>query len=214
MTAPAKTISPEHVQSAIDAVLGIDPSQAPIDPVELNERLSIPQPGVTEALTFVFSHSSTKNVHRAAPQVYVALEAANLAFPEEMKVELKSKAFVTAMTGVTTESLAAAKGTGQVESALKERQPALVSFVEQQFARDGSFAKKLSIDDRAGVYALALGAIRAVDKHLLGPEKPATASKEPGRNEPCHCGSGKKYKKCHGNDTRTGTDDRDLPETA
>ena len=21
---------------------------------------------------------------------------------------------------------------------------------------------------------------------------------EPGRNDPCHCGSGKKYKKCHG----------------
>jgi preprotein translocase subunit SecA len=35
-----------------------------------------------------------------------------------------------------------------------------------------------------------------------------------GRNDPCPCGSGKKYKKCHGNDTRTGTDDRDLPETA
>ena len=30
--------------------------------------------------------------------------------------------------------------------------------------------------------------------------KPATvhAAPKPGRNEPCHCGSGKKYKKCHG----------------
>ena len=27
---------------------------------------------------------------------------------------------------------------------------------------------------------------------------PVTATKEPGRNEPCPCGSGKKYKKCHG----------------
>lgn len=26
----------------------------------------------------------------------------------------------------------------------------------------------------------------------------ATSSKTPGRNEPCHCGSGKKFKKCHG----------------
>jgi preprotein translocase subunit SecA len=26
----------------------------------------------------------------------------------------------------------------------------------------------------------------------------AVSSKEPGRNDPCHCGSGKKYKKCHG----------------
>ena len=30
--------------------------------------------------------------------------------------------------------------------------------------------------------------------------KPSTRSveKQPGRNEPCHCGSGKKFKKCHG----------------
>jgi hypothetical protein len=28
--------------------------------------------------------------------------------------------------------------------------------------------------------------------------EPATSEKEPGRNDPCPCGSGKKYKKCHG----------------
>ncbi len=28
--------------------------------------------------------------------------------------------------------------------------------------------------------------------------KPISVEKTPGRNEPCHCGSGKKYKKCHG----------------
>ncbi|RMH12537.1 MAG: hypothetical protein D6701_13435 [Gemmatimonadetes bacterium] len=27
---------------------------------------------------------------------------------------------------------------------------------------------------------------------------PVAAEKEPGRNDPCPCGSGKKYKKCHG----------------
>jgi uncharacterized protein YecA (UPF0149 family) len=29
-----------------------------------------------------------------------------------------------------------------------------------------------------------------------GPSAPPT--KKPGRNDPCWCGSGKKYKKCHG----------------
>jgi preprotein translocase subunit SecA len=29
-------------------------------------------------------------------------------------------------------------------------------------------------------------------------QKPYIAEKKPGRNEPCHCGSGKKYKRCHG----------------
>ncbi|MBN1563106.1 MAG: SEC-C domain-containing protein [Anaerolineae bacterium] len=27
--------------------------------------------------------------------------------------------------------------------------------------------------------------------------KPIIAPKRPGRNDPCWCGSGKKYKKCH-----------------
>ena len=29
-------------------------------------------------------------------------------------------------------------------------------------------------------------------------QQPVRAEKTPGRNEPCHCGSGKKYKLCHG----------------
>jgi len=29
-------------------------------------------------------------------------------------------------------------------------------------------------------------------------QKPYIAEKKPGRNDPCHCGSGKKYKRCHG----------------
>ena len=31
-----------------------------------------------------------------------------------------------------------------------------------------------------------------------GPKKPISVDKSPGRNDPCPCGSGKKYKKCHG----------------
>jgi SWIM/SEC-C metal-binding protein len=35
-------------------------------------------------------------------------------------------------------------------------------------------------------------------QRLLNPPEPARAPQLPGRNEPCHCGSGKKFKKCHG----------------
>ena len=35
-------------------------------------------------------------------------------------------------------------------------------------------------------------------ERLLNPPKPETAEKKVGRNEPCLCGSGKKYKKCCG----------------
>ena len=33
---------------------------------------------------------------------------------------------------------------------------------------------------------------------LMHPPAPVIAAKAPGRNDPCSCGSGKKYKKCHG----------------
>ena len=33
---------------------------------------------------------------------------------------------------------------------------------------------------------------------LINPQKPKIAEKKVGRNEPCPCGSGKKYKKCCG----------------
>jgi len=35
-------------------------------------------------------------------------------------------------------------------------------------------------------------------ERLLNPQQPVTVEKKVGRNEPCPCGSGKKYKKCCG----------------
>ncbi len=39
-----------------------------------------------------------------------------------------------------------------------------------------------------------LVALRLLEK----PVKPVHVKETPGRNDPCPCGSGKKYKKCHG----------------
>ena len=52
--------------------------------------------------------------------------------------------------------------------------------------------KDLTPDDTAARAALRAGQERRQTS------APATATKTPGRNEPCHCGSGRKYKKCHG----------------
>ena len=38
----------------------------------------------------------------------------------------------------------------------------------------------------------------APEKEEKKPAKPVTRSDKVGRNDPCPCGSGKKYKKCHG----------------
>ena len=40
--------------------------------------------------------------------------------------------------------------------------------------------------------------LRAAPSEAKEAQKPYIAEKKPGRNDPCHCGSGKKYKKCHG----------------
>ncbi|MCH7530825.1 MAG: preprotein translocase subunit SecA [Gemmatimonadetes bacterium] len=66
--------------------------------------------------------------------------------------------------------------------------------------------------DELGMSARASGVATGVARAAGGPDprqlstnrgerperKPVSVQKEPGRNDPCPCGSGKKYKKCHG----------------
>jgi hypothetical protein len=60
---------------------------------------------------------------------------------------------------------------------------------------------KFAIDERLRLHGVApvfeeesgMG-----DEPEAAPEPPKTAAAPPGRNDPCPCGSGKKYKKCHG----------------
>jgi preprotein translocase subunit SecA len=40
-----------------------------------------------------------------------------------------------------------------------------------------------------------------VAQQARGPQRPVTTGDKIGRNEPCPCGSGKKYKRCHGANT-------------
>jgi preprotein translocase subunit SecA len=52
-----------------------------------------------------------------------------------------------------------------------------------------------------GVMASAEGTATqgvSVGGRMIRPDQPLEVDQEPGRNDPCPCGSGKKYKKCHG----------------
>jgi preprotein translocase subunit SecA len=40
--------------------------------------------------------------------------------------------------------------------------------------------------------------MRPVQPNMPRQQEPVRVEKVPGRNEPCYCGSGKKYKLCHG----------------
>lgn len=56
-------------------------------------------------------------------------------------------------------------------------------------------------DERANAFGSAIWAVYDLRQiwHSLGPRvDPLRKAAEPGRNDPCPCGSGKKYKKCHG----------------
>ena len=56
--------------------------------------------------------------------------------------------------------------------------------------------------EKGWMYTIELEAEKPEDtgdlERLLNPQEPVTAEKKVGRNEPCPCGSGKKYKKCCG----------------
>jgi uncharacterized protein len=56
-------------------------------------------------------------------------------------------------------------------------------------------------EDRANAFGSALWAVYDLRQiwQSLGPRaEPVRKEASPGRNDPCPCGSGKKYKKCHG----------------
>jgi hypothetical protein len=65
---------------------------------------------------------------------------------------------------------------------------------------------KFAIDERLRLHGLAplfeTESVLDADPEEKGPEvpspQPKKAAEAPGRNDPCPCGSGKKYKKCHG----------------
>lgn len=56
-------------------------------------------------------------------------------------------------------------------------------------------------DDRANAFGAAIWSVYDLHRiwHSLGPRQaPARKDDNPGRNDPCWCGSGRKFKKCHG----------------
>lgn len=57
-------------------------------------------------------------------------------------------------------------------------------------------------EEKGWKYTITLEADKPEDvfdlERLLNPPKPTKAGKKVARNEPCPCGSGKKYKKCCG----------------
>ena len=59
-----------------------------------------------------------------------------------------------------------------------------------------TIANKEEVDSRGDNYAVNENDLADTEEAIK--QMPIKVEKMPGRNEPCPCGSGKKYKNCHG----------------
>ena len=79
-----------------------------------------------------------------------------------------------------------------------EKSPAVVSVQTEERLKEVASI----FEENGWKYTIGLEPDKPEDitalERLLNPPKPKIAEKKVGRNEPCPCGSGKKYKKCCG----------------
>jgi len=109
---------------------------------------------------------------------------------------------------VVTEALAAVEGLAdkppheRIAPALAETQPHIYRKLADLLAEDVK-EEAMTADTAAAIIKPTQVVIEAFDAALSGrrpgqAQGTVVAAAKPGRNEPCPCGSGKKYKKCHG----------------
>ena len=60
------------------------------------------------------------------------------------------------------------------------------------------FTVQVAVEQRQQAQNVETGRGAHVEAQGEGPRKPFVAKREPRRNDPCPCGSGRKYKKCCG----------------
>ncbi len=79
-----------------------------------------------------------------------------------------------------------------------EKKPAIVSVQTEERLKEVA----LIFEEKGWKYTIGLEPDKPEDitnlEILLNPPKPKITEKKVGRNEPCPCGSGNKYKKCCG----------------
>jgi preprotein translocase subunit SecA len=120
--------------------------------------------------------------------------AANRLYRAQLEPNVRLSApRISAMSGPTDTAGTGAVGSGMAAGAPptpapRPRQP---EFSAAGVATAAAVDDSLKPDDSAARAALATGGRQ-------GAAEPVSVEKEPGRNDPCPCGSGRKYKKCHG----------------
>jgi hypothetical protein len=191
----ARTVTIEELEAAKAVFEG---AWGETDAEALNAHLTHRQPGVTEALELLVKAQNAEHLRAAFPVVYTLLEAAGRAFPADFAEPIRPKAYIGAIAAIGNEARAVLADAGTSPSPSREKQPELGAFVDSKFVVEGALPTSTPTDHRIGLTALGLATIVAIQRHVEGVQRPAVAAHVPGRNDPCHCGSTRKFKKCHG----------------
>ena len=110
----------------------------------------------------------------------------NLNIGEDMEKKTSGKMSDKVFDGKKEAKLGTEKKPAQVRVQTEERMKEVVSKFEE---KGWKYTIELDPDEPEDILDLEM---------LLNPQKPKMADKKVGRNDPCPCGSGKKYKKCCG----------------
>jgi hypothetical protein len=118
---------------------------------------------------------------------------ANLLYRAQVEPQVRLAAPEISSTSGPTDT-AGTGAAGTAVAAAAAGRAARASRPQRQFAATGvvSSAAMEELEDEAATAAgvAPTGVVRS--------STPISSDDEPGRNDPCPCGSGKKYKKCHG----------------
>ncbi len=206
---PSAVVLAESISATIDSFTSLDKSGDRVAMNDLARRLGKEQPALLQAAARVRAEHGDAVGEAAVFYATLVWAMFDRAFGDRLprllpgNIEEAQKIVDAELAGVADAPLPE-----RVAPGVKERQPHLVAKLVELLAED---IKENAIPEATAaiVFPPTQVAVEAFDAAVSG-KRPGQTIKpvvreEPkiGRNDPCPCGSGKKYKRCHGGANRT-----------
>ncbi|HKA86787.1 MAG TPA: SEC-C metal-binding domain-containing protein [Haliangiales bacterium] len=201
---PSAVVPAESISATIDSFTSLDKSGDRVAMNDLARRLGKEQPALLQAAARVRAEHGEQVGEAAVFYATLVWAMFDRAFGDRLP-RLLPQNIEDAQKIVDAElgPLAEAPFAERVAPGVKERQPHLMAKLVELLAED---VKEDAIPEATAalIFPPTQVAIEAFDAAVSG-KRPGQTIKpvvrdEPkiGRNDPCPCGSGKKYKRCHG----------------
>jgi hypothetical protein len=199
-------VTPDHVDHTIAAFTRLDQRGDKKAMNKLAQRLQREQPFLLQyAAQSRTAHGDTVG---EAAVFYATLVWAMFDRGRDATLQRLTQDNLTAAEKVITDELAAVENLGELPPyertapGLADRQPHVYAKLRELLAEDVK-ENAMTADTCAAIIKPTQVVVEAFDAAVTG-KRPGenqgtvVAAPKVGRNEPCPCGSGKKYKKCHG----------------